>query len=875
MKDLEFFLEKMKKAKASALALASFTRLYSLFREKSACDFFIPEESIQPIKKVHSLSSKNKADDFSSQAVVIKLNGGLGTTMGLKGLKSHLPVKGEKTFLEIISQQIQNSQGANLALMQTRNYPSSSIKEAEVFFQYQAPKIDAETFLPAESLENRNLEFYPLGHGDAYASLGESGLLEKWIKKGKKVAFISNADNLGATLDKEILAYFLKSKSEFLMEVAPRTSSDTKGGHLAIDKKTGKYLLREIAQCPEKDKESFVNPCLHRYFNTNNLWIKLEALRNLLKKHQGILPLPLILNRKTFDAKNPNSKAIIQLETAMGTAIQLFDSDLIEVSRKRFLPVKKISDLWLLRSDVYHLEENGHLNLQTKQAPKIDFDESIRFLADLEEMGAIPSLKEAKEIEIKGNISFEEGVILKGKVKIHNTKEETFKISSGTYKNETLSLYFSEKDYIKLSEEFKKLEEKGEFRKLLKIQFIEINHLLNQIFWTFFSRGKRKRKLLDEIKGYYKENQKKLPFVFVSQEIKKFESLEDLKKLSRTQNDFLGKPHSLKILQNFFEKYPEKKDFLSDNLCHRFLLFEEKKLDFLETLEFLEKSRQFFEHYKCRKAKKEEIDYSNLLKLFSLLLSSESLFFLNEQICKITPKKERENLRGILKEYLKNSNKKRKERREKVSNQRKESKRKKNKEYEKFKEYWQKQKKDYCSPLNFLNFYFSWQKISTQNIKDIESFIKSCDSRIKKVDFESIQDIFAICFKIDSCFYDFFEILKKKKEKELSSIRNRFLHNETLFQKRNKEIFIEELNILFERAKTKGLERDFLKQIKKILREQNYIKNSQGKKSFRKYFYDEKGKKKMEEFSFEKEGRKIVRRVCYSLLREIKRIENS
>ena len=43
--------------------------------------------------------------------------------------------------------------------------------------------------------------WYPPGHGDVYVSLKRSGLLNKFRDMGKKFVFISNIDNLGATVD--------------------------------------------------------------------------------------------------------------------------------------------------------------------------------------------------------------------------------------------------------------------------------------------------------------------------------------------------------------------------------------------------------------------------------------------------------------------------------------------------------------------------------------------------------------------------------------------------------------------------------------------------------------------------------------------------
>lgn len=55
------------------------------------------------------------------------------------------------------------------------------------------------------------LRWYPPGHGDTYQSFYNSGLLDKFLSKGKEIVFISNIDNLGATVDLSILCVIVYS----------------------------------------------------------------------------------------------------------------------------------------------------------------------------------------------------------------------------------------------------------------------------------------------------------------------------------------------------------------------------------------------------------------------------------------------------------------------------------------------------------------------------------------------------------------------------------------------------------------------------------------------------------------------------------------
>ena len=71
---------------------------------------------------------------------------------------------------------------------------------------------------------------------------------------------------------------------------------DKKGGHLASE---GASSSSEAAQCPDEDEDAFQDISKHRYFNTNNLWIDLEALKAIMTAHGGVVPLPMIKNKKT------------------------------------------------------------------------------------------------------------------------------------------------------------------------------------------------------------------------------------------------------------------------------------------------------------------------------------------------------------------------------------------------------------------------------------------------------------------------------------------------------------------------------------------------------------------------------------------------
>ena len=232
------------------------------------------------------------------------------------------------------------------------------------------------------------------------------------------------------------------------MEVTRRTEADKKGGHLAIRKSDDQLLLREVAQCPDEDLDNFQDINTHQFFNTNSLWIRLDALKESLEKHAGSLPLPMIKNSKTVDPRDKQSTPVYQLEIAMGAAIECFTgASAICVPRSRFAPVKTTSDLLALRSDAYETTPDGRIALITERKgkpPVINLSGEYKMVDILEGLGN-PSLKDADKISITGLVRFAENVTIKGSVSFTNESKETKWIASGTvsYTHLTLPTIYS------------------------------------------------------------------------------------------------------------------------------------------------------------------------------------------------------------------------------------------------------------------------------------------------------------------------------------------------------------------------------------------------------------------------------------------------
>jgi UTP--glucose-1-phosphate uridylyltransferase len=250
-------------------------------------------------------------------------------------------------------------------------------------------------------------------------------MLEALLERGFEAAFVSNSDNLGAVLDPKLLAAFLDSGAPFLMEVVPRTRADRKGGHLARLRSEHRLVLRESAQTPKEDLSASQQVNIHRYSNTNNLWINLVSLDAVMRERSGVLGLPMIVNRKNVDPSDSSTPEVFQLETAMGAAISVFDgAQAIEVTRRRFAPVKTTNDLLVLRSDFYALTEAAHVEPAGGREPGsifVDLDPDFyKLLRDFEPRfpAGPPSLVACVRLVVKGDVTFGRGVVVRGEVEI-------------------------------------------------------------------------------------------------------------------------------------------------------------------------------------------------------------------------------------------------------------------------------------------------------------------------------------------------------------------------------------------------------------------------------------------------------------------------
>lgn len=406
-----------------------------------------PDEVLIPYKQLQSQASTDLQNrkDLLKKLVVVKLNGGLGTSMGCKGPKSLISVRSGMTFLDLTVQQIENlnkkyDTNVPLVLMNSFNteedtdqilkkYSAGNVR-IKCFRQHTFPRIYKESLSPvATHYESDKSSWYPPGHGDIYKAINDSGLLDEFIAEGREVMFASNIDNLGATTDFSILNHICKNNNEMVVEVTDKTRADVKGGTLI--EYEGRLRLLEVAQVPKQYIEEFKSVNKFKIFNTNNLWMKLGAVKRLCE--QDAFDLEIIINNKRLD----NGANVIQLETAVGAGVKCFENSIgVIVPRSRFLPVKKTSDLLLVMSNLYDLRSGCLVmsdNRQFKATPliKLGDDHFKKVHEFLKRFEAIPDMIELDHLTVSGDVTFGRDVTLKGTVIIIANHGDRIDIPSG------------------------------------------------------------------------------------------------------------------------------------------------------------------------------------------------------------------------------------------------------------------------------------------------------------------------------------------------------------------------------------------------------------------------------------------------------------
>jgi UTP--glucose-1-phosphate uridylyltransferase len=446
--ELSAFIELMNREEMPDKLISSFSGQYKRYRDGDSGKVPWAEISSPEPKDIveHTQMAQPdaaRAKTLCGKLVCVKLNGGLGTTMQLSGPKSVIPVRDGRSFLRIIAdhvERLRERHDVQVPLMLMDSFRTREPSLAELagfeqphglpldFLQHKVPRIDAHDNAPAALSDQER--WAPPGHGDIYLAMALSGALEQLIAAGYEWAFVSNADNLGATVDLAIVDHLDRHGLDFAMEVTPKTEADRKGGTLV--RRAGHLTLLERAQVESDRIADFEDISKFTVFNTNSLWWRLSAVAEKLR--QGELVLPLIVNPKQKEGKD-----VIQLETAMGAGVSCFDRSVgVRVSRRRFAPVKATCDLLGVRSDAYIIDDVGGLRPSPERTisgpPIIELDNTFfQGFADFERRCAnVPSLVKCRKLTVEGDVLFEPGVVIEGDVSIINASDESKAVAANS-----------------------------------------------------------------------------------------------------------------------------------------------------------------------------------------------------------------------------------------------------------------------------------------------------------------------------------------------------------------------------------------------------------------------------------------------------------
>ncbi|CAA19137.1 putative UTP--glucose-1-phosphate uridylyltransferase [Schizosaccharomyces pombe] len=374
------------------------------------------------------------AGKYLNRLAVVKLNGGMGNALGVNYPKAMIEVRDNQSFLDLSIRQIEylnrrydvsvpfilmNSYDTNDETCKVlRKYAGCKI-DISTFEQSRYPRVFVDSQLPVPKAAPSPIEeWYPPGHGDIFDALVHSGTIERLLAQGKDYLFVSNIDNLGASVDLNILSHVIDNQIEYSMEITDKTKADIKVGILV--NQDGLLRLLETNQVPEQHREEFMSDKVFKYINTNNVWLYLPAVKRVVENRE--LNLDIMPNIETVYYNNEPAR-IIEFTTAIGSAISQFKkTEGIRVSRPRFISVKNSSDLFLVRCDLYNVD-HGSLKIEESRLgfppPVVRMSNEFKDIAELFcRIPYMPSMKDLVSLSISGNVYFGRNVILKGNIVI-------------------------------------------------------------------------------------------------------------------------------------------------------------------------------------------------------------------------------------------------------------------------------------------------------------------------------------------------------------------------------------------------------------------------------------------------------------------------
>jgi UTP--glucose-1-phosphate uridylyltransferase len=401
---------------------------------------------------------KPKMKQLLEQTVVILMNGGV-SKMDFKTPRSALTVEKNgitQTLLDCRLAQINALNvefGVDLPIILMNSFLTNTETnhnlqkyqnlKIKILHQGMYPLMYKTNLSPIPQSKN-DPNWSPPGSAEIFVLLKTTGLLDELLKEGKKFAFLSDVENLGATIDPKLLYHVEQKQINLLLEVTPRTKSEGNfmGGVPVLFRK--KQHILELSQVPMHIRQTRFNFQDFKYLNTNNIWISLQTLAKIEK----------ISMDWALHSKMQKGREVVYIDTPVSMAIQSFPNPTaITVPRQRYRQVHHTSHLLAVQSDLYVLE-NGNFKLNPKRIPPTEpllkLGDGFKTLDDYQKRFSCgpPSLLEIDHLTVSGEVNFGSDVVLKGTVIIVADAGSRIDIPQGTtLENKILSGSFMMENY--------------------------------------------------------------------------------------------------------------------------------------------------------------------------------------------------------------------------------------------------------------------------------------------------------------------------------------------------------------------------------------------------------------------------------------------
>ncbi len=297
------------------------------------------------------LSALGEAAIRDGKVAAIVLAGGMATRFG-GVVKAAVDVAPGHTFLDLKLADIQSSaaraQGSVPTYLMTSFATDADVtrmalqanqdgRPVDTFAQFISLRLrrDGSVFRDAHGEPSA----YAPGHGDLTVALRTRGVLGRLLQKGVELLYMSNVDNLAATLDPAIIGAHVASGKQISVEVADKAKGDKGGAPARVD---GTLQIVEGFRFPKTFDDDSIP-----VFNTNSFVIDARAVD------------------RDFDytwfavTKEVEGEPVIQFERLVGELTAFHPCHCIGVMREgdegRFMPVKDPPELEARRDNIMHM----------------------------------------------------------------------------------------------------------------------------------------------------------------------------------------------------------------------------------------------------------------------------------------------------------------------------------------------------------------------------------------------------------------------------------------------------------------------------------------------------------------------------------------